>query len=52
VKLKLGVRQWDHVVPIALGDVPSPGLTLTRLESTPDLWTSPDYDGGETSFSR
>ncbi|TDO47728.1 4,5-dihydroxyphthalate decarboxylase [Kribbella sp. VKM Ac-2527] len=50
--LKLGVRQWDHVVPIALGDVPSPGLTLTRLESTPDLWTSPGYDGGETSFSR
>lgn len=52
VKLHLGVRHWDHVVPIALGDVSRPGLTLSRLESTPDLWTTRGYDGGETSFSR
>jgi 4,5-dihydroxyphthalate decarboxylase len=35
---------------LALGDVPGP--TVTRLEATPDLWGSPEYDGGETSFSR
>lgn len=72
MKLQLGVRHWDHVVPIALGDVSgqafahgsgsgsdrdsgrSTGLSLTlcRLESTPDLWSTTVYDGGETSFSR
>ncbi|TDD27317.1 hypothetical protein E1218_10840 [Kribbella turkmenica] len=50
MKLELGVRHWDHVIPLALGDVPGPAVT--RLETTPDLWTSPEYDGGETSFSR
>jgi 4,5-dihydroxyphthalate decarboxylase len=56
VNLHLGVRHWDHVVPIALGDVSTgvggPAVTLARLDATPDLWDSPDYDGGETSFSR
>ncbi|TCC01276.1 hypothetical protein [Kribbella soli] len=50
MKLHLGVRHWDHVIPLALGDVPGP--TVSRLEATPDLWGSPEYDGGETSFSR
>ncbi len=50
MKLELGVRHWDHVIPLALGDVPGPAVT--RLEATPDLWSSPEYDGGETSFSR
>ncbi|TDW86471.1 hypothetical protein [Kribbella sp. VKM Ac-2566] len=50
MKLHLGVRHWDHVIPLALGDVPGPAVT--RLEATPDLWGSPEYDGGETSFSR
>lgn len=54
MNLHLGVRHWDHVVPLALGDVPEPAgleLRLTRLDSTPNLWTAPEYDGGETSLS-
>jgi 4,5-dihydroxyphthalate decarboxylase len=55
VKLNLGVRHWDHVAPIAFGDVtPGPDLTvaLDRLDATPDLWSTDRYDGGETSLSR
>jgi 4,5-dihydroxyphthalate decarboxylase len=50
VKLHLGVRHWDHVIPLAIGDINGP--TVTRLDATPDLWSEPAYDGGETSFSR
>jgi 4,5-dihydroxyphthalate decarboxylase len=54
VDLHLGTRHWDHVVPIALGDVAArgTGVRLSRLDSTPDLWNDPEYDAAETSFSR
>ncbi|HEX5534149.1 MAG TPA: hypothetical protein VFX33_10460 [Actinomycetales bacterium] len=57
MNLCLGVRHWEHVSPIAMGDVrPDPGadieVGLTRLDSTPDLWDQDDFDGGETSLSR
>jgi 4,5-dihydroxyphthalate decarboxylase len=50
----LGTRHWDHVVPIALGDVVPLGLRvrLSRLDNTPDLWSEPGYTAAETSFSR
>jgi 4,5-dihydroxyphthalate decarboxylase len=50
----LGTRHWDHVVPIALGDVASRGtrVRLSRLDATPDLWSAPEYAAAETSFSR
>ncbi|TQM13699.1 4,5-dihydroxyphthalate decarboxylase [Pseudonocardia kunmingensis] len=52
VDLHLGTRHWDHVVPIALGDVSAPGVRLSRLDTTPDLWSEPGYAAAETSFSR
>jgi len=52
VDLHLGTRHWDHVVPIALGDVATRGVRLSRLDSTPDLWNEPGYAAAETSFSR
>jgi 4,5-dihydroxyphthalate decarboxylase len=50
----LGTRHWDHVVPIALGDVVPRGtrVRLSRLDATPDLWIAPEYAAAETSFSR
>ncbi|MGH3586250.1 MAG: hypothetical protein ACRDQ0_07980 [Pseudonocardia sp.] len=50
--LHLGTRHWDHVVPIALGDVGRRGVRLSRLDTTPDLWDAPEYAAAETSFSR
>lgn len=53
--LRVGTRQWDHVFPIAMGDVSAPSgreVSLTRLDHTPDLWTSADFAAGETSLSR
>lgn len=53
--LRVGTRQWDHVFPIAMGDVGSPSgrqVDLTRLDHTPDLWTDSAYVAGETSLSR
>lgn len=50
--LRLGVRHWDHVVPLALGDVGGGALHIERLDTTPDMWTEDGLDGGETSFSR
>jgi 4,5-dihydroxyphthalate decarboxylase len=53
VNLRLGVRHWEHVSPIAMGDVRADiEVGLTRLDSTPDLWDTDDLDGGETSLSR
>jgi len=55
VSVHLGVRHWDHVAPLALGDVALPtglDLRVTRLETTPDLWSDDGYDLAETSFSR
>lgn len=52
-KIRLGARNWDHVLPIALGDLPHfDRFDLERRDITPDLWTERDLDGGETSFSR
>lgn len=52
-KFRLGTRHWDHVLPIALGDVPSSGdYRLDRLDSTPDLWLERGLDAGETSLSK
>jgi 4,5-dihydroxyphthalate decarboxylase len=51
--IHLAARNWDHILPIALGDLPgTQPATLERREITPDLWTEPGLDGGETSFSR
>lgn len=49
--LLLGVRHWEHVVPLALGDVPAP-VEMVRLDATPNLWGEAELDAGETSFSR
>ncbi|HEX6499533.1 MAG TPA: hypothetical protein VF054_10935 [Micromonosporaceae bacterium] len=52
--LRLGVRPWSHLVPLALGEVPTAGLDLrvARLAATPHLLDEPALDAGETSFSR
>lgn len=52
--LRLATRHWDHVVPIALRDVSIPGarVGLSRLDSTPDLWTAAEYSAAEISFSQ
>ncbi|MFJ2955891.1 hypothetical protein [Streptomyces sp. NPDC087270] len=52
--VRLGLRDWDHLVPLASGGVEVPGCTV-RIESrevTPDVLAEPGLDGGETSFSR
>ena len=53
-RLRIATRGWAHVLPLALGDVAQaePLLRLERRDATPDLWTEPDLDGAETSFSR
>jgi 4,5-dihydroxyphthalate decarboxylase len=52
--IHLGVRHWDHVLPIVVGDVRSDAfdIQLHRLPKTPDLRQRADLDGGETSLSR
>ncbi|WP_244900425.1 hypothetical protein [Streptomyces nanshensis] len=53
--LRLALRDWDHLVPLASGAVDTPGLSLridARETVTPDVLTEPGLDGGETSFSR
>ncbi|MFE2498092.1 hypothetical protein [Streptomyces scopuliridis] len=52
--IRLGLRDWDHVVPLATGMVDVAGFTV-RVDSrdvTPDVLAEPSLDGGETSFSR
>lgn len=52
-QIQLAARNWDHVLPIALGDLPRyTDYRLERREITPDLWSEPELNGGETSFSR
>ena len=51
-RIQLATRNWDHVIPLALGDVPQERYAFERREITPDLWSEPGLDGGETSFSR
>jgi 4,5-dihydroxyphthalate decarboxylase len=51
--LKLGTGHWDHVLPLALGDVPgAEAYEFFRLDVTPDLWQERSIDAGETSFSK
>ena len=55
VTLRLVTRDWDYIVPLALGDVRSPDLDLRidRPAALPDdLATDARYDAGEMSFSR
>ncbi|WP_432252554.1 hypothetical protein [Streptomyces sp. HNM1019] len=52
--IRLGLRDWDHLVPLVSGLVEIPGFTV-RIEArdvTPDVLAEPVLDGGETSFSR
>lgn len=53
--LRLAVRDWDYIVPLALGDVRSErfNLEVHRVNTLPeDLAADPRYDAGEVSFSR
>lgn len=51
--IRMAARHWDHLNPIALGDVAgAERYTLDRRDLTPDLWTEADVDVAETSFSR
>lgn len=52
VTVTVGTRHWDHVMPVALGDVRIAGLDLrlSRRDLTPGL-DEPDLDVAETSFS-
>jgi 4,5-dihydroxyphthalate decarboxylase len=52
VPLTLGVRYWEHVIPLALGEIGQGLVDVRLLETTPDLWSQSDLDGAETSFSR
>ncbi|MFT3720113.1 ABC transporter substrate-binding protein [Pseudorhodoferax sp.] len=54
-KIRLMVRDWDYMVPLALGDVRADAFDIQvhRIETVPsDLATNPLYDAGEMSFSR
>lgn len=53
-RIRLALRDWDHLVPLLTGRVRARGVALeieTR-EITPDVLAEPGLDGGETSFSR
>lgn len=52
--IRLAVRDWDHVVPLLLGDVQPEGvdLTLETRPETPSVLAEAALDGGETSLSR
>ncbi len=53
--LRIALRDWDYIVPLALGDVRIPELDLRidRVATLPDdLATDPRYDASEMSFSR
>ena len=52
--VRLAVRDWDWITPLALGDVRPDGFALQvhRVAELPDLAADPRYDAGEMSFSR
>lgn len=55
LKIRLAVRDWDYLTPLALGDVTSPRLELAvnRVGTLPDrIGADTPFDAGETSFSR
>lgn len=51
--LRIATRRWAHVLPLALGDIPGAEelIDLELRHSTPSLWSEPNLDGAETSFS-
>ncbi|MCB2130568.1 MAG: ABC transporter substrate-binding protein [Rhodobacteraceae bacterium] len=53
--IRLAVRDWDYLTPLALGDVRSDriDLVVNRVASLPDgVGAGQEYDAAETSFSR
>ncbi|MGT2476519.1 nitrate ABC transporter substrate-binding protein [Paraburkholderia terrae] len=54
LKVKLAVRDWDYLTPLALGDVQSSRLDIEvdRVSAVQDWNCHNDYDAGEVSFSR
>ncbi|KPB13059.1 4,5-dihydroxyphthalate decarboxylase [Pseudomonas syringae pv. syringae] len=55
--LRLAVRDWDYLTPLALGDVLSDSVQLNldrvnQLLDPPELELNSHYDGGEVSFSQ
>jgi 4,5-dihydroxyphthalate decarboxylase len=53
--IRLALRDWDYMTPLALGDVTSErlDLKLDRVAALPeDLATDLNYDAGEMSLSR
>lgn len=52
--LRFAARHWDHLVPLALGDIDTRGLdiALDRRDATPNLWEAADLDIAEASFSQ
>lgn len=55
VTLKLAVRDWDYLTPLALGDLKPErfALEIHRVQTLPDdLAHHPLYDAGEVSMSR
>ena len=55
LNLRIAVRDWDYLTPLALGDVTSPRITVT-LDRVATLPAGPGpqsgYDATEASFSR
>lgn len=52
-RTRIAARHWEHLTPIALGDVPElDDFELERRDSTPDLWTERELGAAETSFSK
>ncbi len=54
-RVRLGLRDWDYLTPILLGDVTSPDVDveIVRLSALlDDPAAAPGYDGAEISFSR
>ncbi len=52
--IRLGLRDWDHLVPLVSGRVKIPhfNVLIEPRDVTPDVLAEPGLDGGETSFSR
>lgn len=53
--IRLGLRDWDFITPLLLGDVASDrfDVRIERLAALPeDLASDPRFDAGEISFSR
>ncbi|SPT64592.1 Uncharacterised protein [Actinomadura madurae] len=53
-RIRLAVRDWDHVVPLLTGRARARGaaLEIETRDITPDVLAEPGLHGGETSFSR